>query len=86
MHRTTIDLNDDLYRAARKFAIDREKTLKELIQEALQQYLFRAGMGARARTTDRMPGVYRATVKGTLSRGDLYEDYLAHKVHFKKRG
>ena len=74
MHRTTIELEETLYRLARKTAIDRDKPFKELVGEALQQYLLRLGVETPKRKPDPMPGVYPSQVTGTLSRRDIYAD------------
>ena len=74
MPRTTIDLDGTLYRTARKVAIDHEKTFKQVVQEALQQYVVRQGIAAPSPRRDPMPGVYHAKVRGTVSRREIYED------------
>lgn len=74
MHRTTMMMDDGLYRMARKTAFDQNRTFKDVMHEALQQYLVHRGRLSLRKSRDPMPGVYRATVKGTLSRREIYED------------
>lgn len=82
MPRTTIDLEGGLYRTARKVAIDHGKTFRQVVQEALRQYVARQGGSALKPRRDPMPGVYHARVRGTLSRREIYENLNARSPAF----
>ena len=73
MPRTTIDLDDSLYRVARKVAIDHDKTFKQVVQEALQRYVVQEGSAVQKPRRDAMPRTYPAKLRGTLSRREIYE-------------
>ena len=73
MPRTTIDLDDALYRVARKVAIDHDKTFKQVVQEALQRYVIQGGSAIRKPRRDAMPRAYPARIRGALSRREIYE-------------
>ena len=78
MRRTTLILDDDLYRAVKRKAVDRGRPMRVLVEEALRTYL-----GLRAepkRGTVPKFGVYKARITGDLRRGDIYTDYLRKKV------
>lgn len=78
MHRTTIMLDTELYRAVKRKAVDEGQPMRRVVEEALKAYL---GAKRQHVKTQRLKfGVYRARVRGTLSRRELYEDYLTHKV------
>ncbi len=76
MRRTTIILDEELYRQVKRKAVDHGQPMRLLIENALKAYL-----GIEKSVTKKAPrfGVYRASVKGTLSRRDLY-GYLGDKV------
>ena len=77
MHRTTIDLDDELYRAVKRRAIDRGQPMCALVEEALRIQL---GLGEkRPKKPPPKFGVYRARVVGPWSRREIYEEYLARK-------
>lgn len=71
--RTTIALDERLYRQVKRTAVDQDKTIREIVREALE--LFCQGRLA-ARQHPRMPrfGAYRFRIKGSLRRADIYED------------
>ena len=71
--RTTVVLEEGLYRQVKQLAVDQDKTLREVIQKALQMFC-QGRLFARRRI--RMPrfGAYRFRVKGSLRRADIYED------------
>jgi metal-responsive CopG/Arc/MetJ family transcriptional regulator len=72
MHRTTVILQDEVYREVKRKAIDRGRPMRALVEEALRAYL---GL-ARKRGNPRHPrfGVYRFRVKGDLRRETIYGD------------
>ncbi len=70
MHRTTVMLDEELYRVVKRSAVDRGRPMRLLVEEALRRYL---GLGApAAHAVPPRFGVYRARVKGTCSRRDIY--------------
>jgi hypothetical protein len=71
MHRTTVLLDDELYRQAKKTAVDEDKSLKELVETALTRYL-----NQRHQTLPKKRpkfGVYRLRIKGDLRRETIYD-------------
>ena len=44
--RTTIDINDELLRAAKTYAAGERKTLKVIFEQALREFLEGPGLGA----------------------------------------
>ena len=74
--RTTIVLEKELYRQAKRLALEQDTTLKEIIEQALRSYLRgdqqrgqRSGGGRRFR-------VYAGKSRGGLSRENIYRDIL----------
>lgn len=78
MHRTTVMLDEELYRAVKRKAVDRGRPMRVLVEEAIRTYL---GLGAKPKH-GALPkfGVYKAKVIGSLRREDIYEDYIRNKV------
>ncbi len=76
--RTTFMLNEELYRAVKRKAVDRGRPMRVLVEEALRAYL---GLGAKLKQ-GRVPqfGVYKMKVIGSLRREDIYADHLSRKV------
>lgn len=72
MHRTTVVLEDDLYRQAKKAAVDEDKSFKEFIEVSLVMYL-RQHRQARPPVKRPRFGVYRLKVKGDLRRETIYD-------------
>lgn len=72
-HRTTVVLDERLYRQVKQTAFQQDKTIREVVQQALEWFC-QGRLGSRARA--RMPrfGAYRSRVKGSLSRSSIYED------------
>lgn len=70
MHRTTLLMDDELYRTVKRSAVDRGRPMRTLVEEALRRYLGVQSRHAR-RTTVRF-GVYPGRVKGTCSRREIY--------------
>lgn len=72
MHRTTVMLEDELYRAVKRKAIDRGRPMRALVEEALRTYF---GWSAkRGRTHPSRFGVFRFRVKGDLRRETIYQE------------
>ena len=73
MHRTTVILQDELYREVKRKAVDRGRPMRALVEEALRTYL---GLAKTRRNSSRYPkfGVYRFRVKGDLRRETIYSD------------
>ena len=78
MQRTTLILDEEVYRAVKRKAVDRGRPMRALVEEALRAYL---GLGA-APKRGRAPrfGVYKMNVIGSLRREDIYEEHLRRKV------
>ena len=78
MHRTTVMLDEELYRRMKRTAVDRGRPMRVLVEEALRKYL---GL-ARRTTKESSPsfGVYPARVIGSLSRANIYDEYLKRKA------
>jgi len=62
--RTTVEINDELFRNAREAAAKQNKTLREIVDEALRQYLkgprkkkFRLKLTPHSAVGHLMPGV-----------------------------
>lgn len=70
MHRTTLMLDEELYRAVKRKAIDRGRPMRALVEEAIRAYL---GLPNRP-AAHRQPkfGVSPSRVIGTLTRKDIY--------------
>ena len=78
MRRTTLMLDDELYRAVKRKAVDRGRPMRLLVEEALRTYL---GLGAKPKPgTVPKFGAYKAKVIGSLRREEIYKDYLRKKV------
>lgn len=73
--RTTVVLDESLYRQAKRLAVEQDKSLKEIIAEALRDFLKRGQRGVRRPAGPRF-GVYPGKVLTELSRGTLYRDLL----------
>jgi predicted DNA-binding protein len=70
--RTTVNLKPEIYRRLRRAAIDRDRTLQEMVNEALDRYL-------RERGKERKEGFSFRTfrlgkVRGRLTREEIYQD------------
>lgn len=77
--RTTIQIEEELLKEAKKRAIDEAKTLRELIKEALEEKLGKPKKRAkRKRKNLRFEDIFEAWdlggIKGRLSREEIYED------------
>lgn len=71
MHRTTVMLEDGLYREIKRKAVDEDRPMRRLVEDALRAYV---GL-KRSRWPERSPtfGVYRFRVKGDLRRRTIYD-------------
>jgi len=77
MHRTTVMLDDELFRAVKRKAVDRGRPMRALVEEALRRYL--GVVGGRAALTRPKFRVFQARVLGSLRREDIYAEHIAHK-------
>jgi hypothetical protein len=73
--RTTIVLEKELYRQVKRLALEQDKTLKEIIEEALRSYL-RGDHQTGQKDRRRRFGVYAGKVRGSLRREYIYRDIL----------
>lgn len=73
--RTTVILEPELYRHAKRVALEQEKSLKEIIEEALRLFLRGGGRGGRKGARNRF-GVYPAKARTGLRRETIYRDFL----------
>jgi len=73
--RTTIVLEKELYRQAKRVALEQDKTLKEVVEQALRAYLRGDQVGAQRSRGGRF-GVYSGKVRGSLRRESIYRDVL----------
>ena len=71
--RTTVVLDEELYRQVKRRAVDLDRPIREIVQEALR--LFCQGRAA-VPPRGRLPnfGAYRFHVKGRLTRSEIYRD------------
>ena len=78
MHRTTVMLDESIYRQIKRTAVDRGRPMRALVEEALRGYL---GLFP-ARVKKNLPkfGIYQARVRGNMTRRDLYGYYLKGKM------
>ena len=77
MHRTTVMLDEDLYRAVKRKAVDRGRPMRALVEEAIRRYLGLAH--GRTQVTRPKFRVFQARVLGSLRREDIYAEHIAHK-------
>ena len=73
--RTTVVLEKELYREAKRVALEQDKTLKEVVEQALRAYLGWDKVGVQRSREGRF-GVYTAKVRGSLRRESIYRDSL----------
>ncbi|MBI3324268.1 MAG: hypothetical protein HYZ92_03215 [Candidatus Omnitrophica bacterium] len=81
MQRTTLILDEALYRAVKRKAVDVGRPMRALIEEALRAYL-----GLRPQPPEPPTfGVYHARIRGSIRRRDIYDDHLERKYPKKPR-
>ena len=75
-HRTTVVLDEELYRQVKRRAVDLDRPIQEIVQEALRRFC--QGRSTAVSVRRRMPrfGAYRSRIKGSLSRSEIYRDRL----------
>ncbi len=73
--RTTIVLQKELYRQAKRLALEQDKTLKQIVEQALRAYL-RGDQHRGQRSRGRRFGVYAGKVRSSLRRENIYRDVL----------
>ncbi len=71
MIRTTITLDEDIFKEAKKYAIDKRSAFGDLVSQALKNYLH----GKVSSTKHKFDlKIYRmGKIKGRLARSELYE-------------
>ena len=79
MHRTTVMLDDELYRQVKRQAVDRGRPMRVLVEEAIRRYLRLPG--GRIPVTRPKFRVFQARVLGSLRREDIYAEHIARKYH-----
>lgn len=72
MIRTTVALDDDIFKEARKYAIDKRSAFGDLVNLALKDYL--QGRRKSVKHTFEFKIYNMGKVEGHLSRSELYED------------
>lgn len=73
--RTTILLEKELYRQAKRVALEQDKSLKQIVEQALRSYL----NGDPDKLPKNKQGRFRAypgKPRGTLNRRSIYRDAL----------
>lgn len=73
--RTTVVLDENLYRQAKRAAVEQDKTLKEILEEALLAFL-RGGQQRSGRAAVPRFRVYPGKAFTDLRRETLYRDLL----------
>ena len=77
MQRTTLILDEEVYRAVKRKAVDRGRSMRALVEEALRAYLGLSKVGPKApRQKFR---VFQARVLGSLTREEIYKEHLDRK-------
>lgn len=72
MHRTTVMLDEELYRKAKKTAIDHRQSFTRFLEAALVSYLSKPLIISPKKKPVKF-GVYRVKVKGDLRRETIYD-------------
>lgn len=82
--RTTLKIDENTLKQAKRKALEEDKTLQEIINEALKSYL-KSPFTARKVTIQELTA-YPIKIKGDITRASIYEDYLDRKFprKFKK--
>lgn len=75
--RTTFMLDEELYRAVKRKAIDRGRPMRILVEEALRAYLGK--IKPSSEKSRPKFGVFPSSVRGSLRREDIYKEYLNRK-------
>lgn len=72
MIRTTIILDEDIFKEAKKYAIDKRSAFSNLVNQSLKSYL----QGQQKLTTHKFDlRIYKmGKVKGDLSKSEIYEN------------
>lgn len=73
--RTTLILEEGLYKQAKRLALDQDKHFKDVVREALQVYIAR---GPAALSEHDLPPhrAWSLGIRGTMSRREIYRDYM----------
>lgn len=70
--RTTVNLKPEIYKRLKRVAVDREQTLQQIVNEALENHL-RTTQKGRTRSI-RFQTFHIGKVKGRLTREEIYQD------------
>lgn len=73
--RTTVVLDEHLYRQAKRVAVEQDKSLKNVLEEALRAFLWGEPPHRRSAHRSRF-GVYPGKARTDLRRETLYRDLL----------
>lgn len=71
--RTTVVLDETLYRQAKRMAVEQDKSLKEILEEALRTFL-RGGLQRMENAPGPRFGVYPSKARTDLRRETIYRD------------
>jgi hypothetical protein len=73
--RTTIVLEKELYRQIKRLALEQEKTVKDVVEQALRAYVRGDAQRVQKSKGGRF-GVYAGKPRGSLRRENIYRDVL----------
>lgn len=73
--RTTVALDEELYRQVKRRAVDLDRPIREIVQEALRRFCQERPSVSEKKRMPRF-GAYRSQIKGSLSRSEIYRDHL----------
>lgn len=82
--RTTLKIEEDVLKAAKRKALEEDKTLQEIVNEAVRGYL---GVKTVSRkVTIEELTAYPIKVKGAIKRAEIYGQYLDRKFPKVNKG
>lgn len=73
IRRTTVALDEGIYRQVKQAALTQDRSIREIVQEALRLFCEGRFLPSRVARRPRF-GAYRFRIKGALRRADIYED------------
>lgn len=84
MHKTTLVLDDQVFRQAKRLAVDLDKPLRVVVEEALRKYFLQLSVPEKVKKNpwERLPS-WKAKLVGDLRRETIYSSYLDHKVKIR---
>lgn len=74
-HRTTVVLDERLYRQVKQTALQEDRTIREVVQQALEWFC-QGRMPARSGRKMPRFGAYPSRVIGDISRSSIYEERI----------